>query len=74
MLRRDAITRIMCDLELDKVAFGKAWNIDFDTYFAGGLADLKDMQADGLVSLEAGKIRVTETGRVLLRNITMAYA
>lgn len=72
-LRRDAIARIMCDLELDKVAFGKAWNIDFDTYFASGLADLKDMQADGLVLLEVGKIRVTEIGRVFLRNIAMAF-
>ena len=70
-LRREAITRIMCDLELDKAAFGCEWGIDFDAHFADALLDLEEMQADGLVQLGA-TIRVTETGRVFLRNIAMA--
>jgi oxygen-independent coproporphyrinogen-3 oxidase len=72
-LRREAITQIMCDLELDKVSFGRQWNIDFDRYFAPALEELKSMQADGLVELEAAKVRVTEEGRVFLRNIAMAF-
>lgn len=72
-LRRDAITQIMCDLELDKASFGQQWNIDFDRYFADALNDLQDMQNDGLVVLEPGKVRVTEAGRVFLRNIAMAF-
>jgi oxygen-independent coproporphyrinogen-3 oxidase len=72
-LRRDVITRIMCDLELDKASFGHAWNIDFDTYFATALNELEDMQRDGLVVLEPEKITVTEAGRVFLRNIAMAF-
>ena len=72
-LRRDAITQIMCDLELDKAVFGQQWNIDFDRYFADALIDLKEMQDDGLVVLEPGKVRVTEAGRVFLRNIAMAF-
>jgi oxygen-independent coproporphyrinogen-3 oxidase len=72
-LRREAITQIMCDLELDKAAFGRQWNIDFDSYFANALEDLKEMQADGLVLLETDKVRVTESGRVFLRNIAMAF-
>ena len=72
-IRRDAITRIMCDLELDKVAFGKQWGIDFDNYFAQGLEELKGMQDDGLVVLEKDKVLVTEAGRVFLRNIAMAF-
>jgi oxygen-independent coproporphyrinogen-3 oxidase len=72
-LRREAITQIMCDLELDKAAFGKQWNIDFDSYFARGLKDLQEMHADGLVVLDADKVRVTESGRVFLRNIAMAF-
>ncbi len=72
-LRREAITQIMCDLELDKAVFGKAWNIDFDRYFASALEDLKEMQADGLVALESDKVRVTDEGRVFLRNIAMAF-
>lgn len=72
-LRRDAIARIMCDLELDKASFGRAWEIDFDTYFSDALQDLQGMQEDGLVVLEPGKVRVTEAGRVFLRNIAMAF-
>ncbi|MDP1905010.1 MAG: oxygen-independent coproporphyrinogen III oxidase [Pseudomonadota bacterium] len=72
-IRRDAITRIMCDMELDKPGFAAAWNIDFDAYFAEGLADLPPLVDDGLVSLESSRIVVTELGRLFLRNIAMCF-
>lgn len=72
-LRREAITRIMCDLELDKREFGRVWGIDFDSYFADALAELKEMAADGLVVLTPEKITVTQTGRIFLRNIAMPF-
>lgn len=72
-LRREAITRIMCDLELDKPSFGAQWGINFDRYFADALTELQEMADDGLVALEADKVRVTESGRVFLRNIAMAF-
>jgi oxygen-independent coproporphyrinogen-3 oxidase len=72
-LRREAISRIMCDLELDKAAFGKQWDIDFDSHFADALEDLQEMQDDGLVVLESATMRVTDAGRVFLRNIAMAF-
>jgi oxygen-independent coproporphyrinogen-3 oxidase len=72
-LRRDAITRVMCDLELDKAAFGKEWGVDFDTHFADALAELKEMEADGLVALSPEKVTITQTGRFFLRNIAMPF-
>ena len=72
-LRRDAITRIMCDLELDKAAFGEQWNIDFDAHFADALGELKEMASDGLIALTPEKINVTDTGRIFLRNIAMPF-
>ena len=72
-IRRDAITRIMCDLELDKAAFAHAWGLDFDIYFAQSLTELQDLCADGLVELTPEKVRVTEAGRIFLRNIAMAF-
>lgn len=72
-LRRDIITRIMCDLELDKTSFGRQWHLDFDTFFAPALASLQEMQTDGLVVLQPERILVTENGRVFLRNIAMAF-
>ncbi|HET9112962.1 MAG TPA: oxygen-independent coproporphyrinogen III oxidase [Burkholderiales bacterium] len=72
-LRRDAIVSLMCDLELDKIAFGRKWDIEFDLYFENGLRELQEMERDGLVQLTAGRIRVTEAGRIFLRNIAMAF-
>jgi oxygen-independent coproporphyrinogen-3 oxidase len=71
-LRREAITRIMCDLELDTAAFGKEWNLDFDAHFACR-AELEALAADGLVALEGGLVRVTDSGRLFLRNIAMLF-
>jgi oxygen-independent coproporphyrinogen-3 oxidase len=72
-IRRDAITKIMCDLELDMGVFGEAWGIDFPSYFADALADLPPLAADGLVQLEPNRIAVTDLGRLFLRNIAMAF-
>jgi oxygen-independent coproporphyrinogen-3 oxidase len=71
-LRREAITRIMCDLELDAAAFGQAWNVDFDAHF-GNRQALREMAADGLLVLDGDLIRVTDTGRLFLRNIAMLF-
>ncbi|WP_124949071.1 oxygen-independent coproporphyrinogen III oxidase [Sulfuriferula thiophila] len=72
-LRRDAIVRIMSDLELNKMEFSRHWQIEFDSHFADALSELADMQADGLIELHAEVIRVTETGRLFLRNIAMCF-
>ncbi|MDD3528665.1 MAG: oxygen-independent coproporphyrinogen III oxidase [Gallionellaceae bacterium] len=72
-IRRDAITRVMCDLELDKAAFAAAWHVDFDAYFADALVDLQPLAADGFVKLEADYVAVTELGRLFLRNIAMCF-
>lgn len=71
-LRREAITRIMCDLELDIAGFGKEWNIDCNEYF-GFDQSLAEMVDDGLLDLEAGIITVTDIGRLFLRNIAMLF-
>ncbi|MBZ0105269.1 MAG: oxygen-independent coproporphyrinogen III oxidase [Sulfuricella denitrificans] len=73
LIRRETISGIMCDLELDKAKFNQQWGVDFDVFFADALDDLKDLAADGLITLEPGLIRVTETGRIFLRNIAMPF-
>jgi oxygen-independent coproporphyrinogen-3 oxidase len=72
-IRREAITRIMCDLEMDTAAFGTEFAIDFDAYFGEGLVDLPPLAADGLIKLEPNKIVVTDLGRLFLRNIAMCF-
>ena len=72
-LRREAVTRIMCDLEMDTAAFGQEFGIDFDSHFAEAMADLPPLAADGLVELSPHRIIVTDLGRLFLRNIAMCF-
>ena len=72
-LRRDLITRIMCDLELDYADFAATWQVDFQTHFADGLAKLPELAADGLITLTERGFRVTNLGRIFLRNIAMCF-
>ncbi|MFP5380640.1 MAG: oxygen-independent coproporphyrinogen III oxidase [Gammaproteobacteria bacterium] len=72
-IRREAITRVMCDLELDLATFGTEWGIDAAAYFADALKDLRPLADDGLVRLDGARIEVTAVGRLFLRNIGMCF-
>lgn len=73
VLRRKVITRLMCDFELDFAAIEDEFQIDFESYFRWGLLNLKEMSADRLIQIEDKKLRVTEMGRMLIRNIAMNF-
>ena len=73
LLRRDVITRLMCDFELNFDYIENKYNIEFESYFSWGLANLKDMIEDDLVILEERKLTVTENGRLFIRNIAMNF-
>lgn len=72
-MRRDLITRIMCDLELDYADFAAAWQVDFGTHFADAIAELPALAADGLITLTDRGFQVTDLGRIFLRNIAMCF-
>jgi oxygen-independent coproporphyrinogen-3 oxidase len=72
-IRRDLITRIMCDLELSYADFAAAWGIDFGAHFADELAELPPLAADGLITLTEEGLKVTDLGRLFLRNIAMCF-
>lgn len=72
-IQREAITRVMCDLELDFTSFGREWGIVFSGYFSDALTALQPLAADGLVEIAADAITVTPTGRLFLRNIGMCF-
>lgn len=71
-LRREAIHRILCDLELDRAAFGEKWGIDFGAFFGHARASIEELRVDGLLVEEGALLRVTPAGRLFLRNIGMA--
>lgn len=73
LLRRDAILGLMCHFRLDRRAFAERWSIDFDRHFAADLARLAPLAEDGLVEIDDDRIEVTATGRLMVRNVAMAF-
>jgi len=72
-LRRAVITDLICHFTLDFAAVERRFGIHFGDYFAPELAELADMQADGLLALSETGIQVLPPGRLLIRNICMAF-
>jgi len=73
LIRRDLITRIMCDLELSYADFSATWGIDFGAHFQDALAELPPLADDGLIELSDAGLKVTDLGRLFLRNIAMCF-
>ncbi|MGK9475436.1 oxygen-independent coproporphyrinogen III oxidase [Melioribacter sp. OK-6-Me] len=73
LLRREVITRIMCDFELDFESIENKFNIEFENYFKNALEGLKKFAEDNLVVIDNRKITVTPMGRLLIRNIAMNF-
>ena len=73
LLRRDVITRLICDFSLDFAGVESRHGIQFADYFAAELQVLKSMQRDGLLQVDSHAIRVHPGGRLLIRNICMVF-
>jgi len=73
IIRRYVIMKIMCDFELDIKSVEQKFNVDFKTYFAWGLNNLKEMESDDLVKITGNKIIVNGMGRLLIRNIAINF-
>ena len=71
--RREIIMRVMCHLQLDYAALSREFGFDFAARYATELARLKPLADDGLVQVSAGGVRVTELGRLFLRNIAVCF-
>ena len=73
VLRRAVITALICHFNLDFAAIEQTFGIHVADYFAPELAELADMQDDGLLVLDQTGIRVLPPGRLLIRNICMTF-
>ncbi len=72
-LRRATIMRLMCDGSLDFPALSQQLGINFSEHFSRELDSLGDLEADGLIRRTGLRLDVTETGRLLIRNIAMRF-
>jgi len=73
LLRREIITRLMCDFHLDIRALESRWRFNFAQHFSDEVEDLLQMQTDGLLTLSPDYLQVLPAGRLLVRNICMVF-
>jgi len=72
-LRADVIMRLMCDLSLDYAKMSAKWGVDFERHFVEALTRLREPAEDGLIEYTADGFRVTERGRLFIRNLAMCF-
>jgi oxygen-independent coproporphyrinogen-3 oxidase len=73
VLRRSLIQKLMCQFEVSVPAIEQAFPIAFAKYFATELEQLRQLEADGLVTVEKDWISVSMKGRLLIRNVCMVF-
>jgi len=73
LLRRQTIMRLMCDLELDFDHMSQLLGVPFEVHYQRELASLEDLREDGLIAFSQGGLKVTDLGRLLIRNIAMRF-
>ena len=72
-LRKAVIKTLICEFSLDFTSIESAFNINFADHFSSELTALKRMAVDGLLTIHDGRIRVTQRGRLFIRNICMVF-
>ena len=73
LIRRAVIMALMCQGQLQFESINLAWLVDFRKYFAAELAQLEDMQDQGLVQLSDAGIQVTGMGWFVVRGVAMVF-
>ena len=73
VLRAEVIQSLMCNGAIDLRGIEERHDIDFHGYFADALAQLTQLQREGLVELRPQRIEVTSRGRLLMRIIAMCF-
>ena len=72
-LRRYVISEIISHFRLDFAQVEQKFGISFASHFAEALSELQPMVADELLHLDNNHLEVLPRGRLLIRNICMAF-
>ncbi len=73
LIRRDVIMQLICHFYLNFSTIEAKHNIVFGDYFSSELKNLAEMREDGLIEVDSQTIKVTDKGRLLIRNICMTF-
>ena len=72
-IRKEVIMELMANFSIDISRIEKDLNINFEEYFANSIEALKEFIDEGLVTLSKDKLKVSDTGTLLIRNIAMVF-
>jgi len=72
-IRQYVIMELMSNFKIDIERFNRLFDVDFNTYFADALEELKPFAEDELLSIDENNIVCSETGTLLIRNIAMPF-
>jgi len=67
------IQDLMCRFEVDFDEFERRTGRNFRSFFSASWPRLRQLEGDGLVEVGERRIRVTDRGRFLVRNVAMAF-
>ncbi|WUR16282.1 oxygen-independent coproporphyrinogen III oxidase [[Empedobacter] haloabium] len=73
LLRRDVIGALMCDFALDFDTLAIPGGVPAAEYFAAEIARLRPLEEQGLLCIGSRGIKVKLRGRLLIRNVCMAF-
>ena len=73
LVRRAVIQALACRFAVCKESIAIGHLVEFDTYFAAELEDLRRLEDDGLVEIEDDWIQVTPRGRLLVRAVCAVF-
>jgi oxygen-independent coproporphyrinogen-3 oxidase len=72
-VRQYVIHEIMCNFRVSKEDVEGRFDVDFDAYFRDSLDNLQEVREEGFVEMDDQGLRVTEEGRLFVRNVCMAF-
>jgi len=72
-IRQFVIMELMSNFKLDIKRFEKLFNINFKEYFADAIEELKPFVEEELLTMDDNFIECSETGTLLIRNISMPF-
>ena len=73
IIRKTVIMELICHFQLDMRSIENHFDIKFAKYFATELQSLKSLEQDGLITINQDLIKVTDVGRLLVRNVCMVF-
>jgi oxygen-independent coproporphyrinogen-3 oxidase len=73
VLRRFAINRVMCLFRLDLAEIEQKFGAAARQALAPSLAQLRELEDDGLCTFDGQVLRVTPLGQLLVRNVAMLF-